>query len=376
MVEQASGDSFFWIGKGISLPDVWFPLTAFHDRRNDLSRIEIRVSVISTARENLSPSSKSWAFHDRRICLSRLEFGFHVPSKYADYTGLLNRYVRGELGSLKLINLRPLDIQTLYSKMIEGGLSARVVRYTHAVLSSSLKQAVQWGMLTRNPAEHVQLPKLKRREMRPLSDFEVTQFLGALEGTRHAALFAFAITTGMRPEEYFALQWRDVNLEKGTVTVQRVLIRRKGGGWYYAEPKTSRSRRTMPLPASMVAHLRSHRRIQAEERLRAGSEYQMNDLVFATEFGTPLDISNLTSNHFKPALERAGLPRIIRLYDLRHTCATLLLLAGENPKVVSERLGHASVALTLDIYSHVLPDMQKGATEKLEKLVFAGIGTL
>ena len=102
----------------------------------------------------------------------------------------------------------------------------------------------------------------------------------------------------------------------------------------------------------------------------------MNDLVFATEFGTPLDISNLTSNHFKPALERAGLPRIIRLYDLRHTCATLLLLAGENPKVVSERLGHASVALTLDIYSHVLPDMQKGATEKLEKLVFAGIGTL
>jgi integrase len=296
---------------------------------------------------------------------------------YAEYAALLRRYVREPLGRTMLSDLRALQIQNLYSQMQERGLSSRIVRYTHAVLSSALKQAVRWGMLHRNPAELVQLPKLQRKEMRAMSPEESSRFLTALENDRYAALFSLALSTGMRPEEYLGLRWSDVDFAKSSVTVQRALVwRTKGGGWYFTEPKTSRSRRTIPLPASMVLALTEHKRHQSAERLRLGSEWQDNGLVFTTFLGTPLNISNLTAKHFKPALQRAGLPKTIRLYDLRHTCATLLLSAGENPKVVSERLGHASITLTLDVYSHVLPDMQKAATDKLENILFRRTGTL
>jgi integrase len=154
--------------------------------------------------------------------------------------------------------------------------------------------------------------------------------------------------------------------------VQRALVwRRKGGGWVLEEPKTPQSRRTIPLPASITQELLEHRRRQLEERLKIGSAYQNNDFVFATELGTPLLTSNLTRRHFKPLLKKAGLSLGIRLYDLRHTCATLLLSKGVSPKVVAERLGHATIVLTLDTYSHVLPTMQKRATEELETMLFA-----
>jgi len=126
----------------------------------------------------------------------------------------------------------------------------------------------------------------------------------------------------------------------------------------------------------MVLGLTQHKRRESEERLRFGSEWQDNGLVFTTSAAHSLNISNLPVKHFKPALTRAGLPKTIRLYDLRHTCATLLLATGENPKVVSERLGHASITLTLDVYCHVLPDMQKAATDKLEHILFRRTGTL
>ena len=290
---------------------------------------------------------------------------------YEDYVSWLQRYVREPLGQRKLSELRALEIQKLYSEMQERGLSARTVRYTHAILSSALKQAVKWGMLARNPAELVQLPKQQRQEMRALSPAETKRFLEALAATRHATLFQFAVTTGMRPEEYLGLQWKDIDFKVGTAIVQRVMVyRQKGGGWQFTEPKTSRSWRTVPLPASIVRALHDHKRQQNEHRLLLGPEWHNHDLVFCTELGTPLNLQNLTQRHFKPALRQAGLSESVRLYDLRHTCATLLLQAGENPKVVSERLGHASITLTLDVYSHVLPDMQKAAAEKLERMLY------
>jgi integrase len=175
----------------------------------------------------------------------------------------------------------------------------------------------------------------------------------------------------MRPEEYLGLKWSDIDLEKGTAVVCRVLVRRKGGGWYFGEPKTSRSRRTVPLPATLVKLLVAYRRKQAAIRLRAGAAYQNNELVFATGGGTPHNSRNLAQRQFLTILEKAELPLNFRLYDLRHSCATLLLVAGENPKVVAERLGHASVVLTLDTYSHVLPSMQQAATDRLERMLFS-----
>jgi integrase len=171
----------------------------------------------------------------------------------------------------------------------------------------------------------------------------------------------------MRPEEYLGLNWSDIDFERGRVTVKRALVwRKKGGGWKFDEPKTPMSRRSIPLSAATLAALKLHKREQAEHMLKLSTDY---DLVFASELGTPLHWHNFRNRHFKKILESAGLPRTFRLYDLRHTCATLLLTAGENPKIVSERLGHASVVLTLDTYSHVLPNMQQSATEKLERLL-------
>jgi integrase len=291
---------------------------------------------------------------------------------FAGYKDLVRRYVTDDFGGQRLSDLRPLRIQKLYADMQARGLSARTVRYFHAVLTSALKQAVRWGMLARNPAEAVDLPKQFRKEMHALSPDEAARFLKAAAEDRWGVLFAFALATGMRPEEYLGLQWKDVDLAHGTVTVRRALIwKDKGGGWYFGEPKTTRSRRSIPLPASTTRALAEHWRQQAAERLKAGADYQSNDLVFATAGGSPLMPRNLKRRHFRPILKRAKLPEDFRLYDLRHSCATLLLSAGEHPKVVSERLGHASITLTLDVYSHVLPTMQEAASQRLESILYS-----
>jgi integrase len=290
---------------------------------------------------------------------------------FHDYTSLLKRYVRDPLGAIKLSDLRPMDIQRVYRKTQDDGLSPRVIRYTHAVLSSALKQAVKWEMIFRNPAAVVDLPRQTRKEMRAMALDEASKFLDAVKDTRMSGLFIFALTTGMRPQEYLALKWSDIDLKKGTATVRRAIVwsQKKGVGWHFDEPKTSRSRRTIPLPASTVKALLDHRRRQGEERLRLGSEWQDHALVFTTKFGNPIDIPTLTKQWFKPALVKAELP-VFRLYDLRHTHATLLLSNGENPKVAAERLGHSTIVLTLDTYSHVLPDMQQQAAERIEALLF------
>ena len=286
-----------------------------------------------------------------------------------DYRSLLARYVRPVLGHKMLPAVMPLDIQDLYTSMLESGLSPRTIRYTHAVLSSALKQAVKWQLLPRNAAEYVDLPRQKRTEMYAMSKDEVASFLATAKEDRWGTLFLLAVTTGMRPGEYMGLQWKDVNLDEGMIHVNKSLVRNKSE-WRFDEPKTAKSRRTVKLAPTVVKSLRAHRSRQAAERLRAGIRYQDYDLVFATDAGQPLESHNLIKRHFKPILDRAGLPETIRLYDLRHTCATLLLAAGEHPKIVSEMLGHASIQLTLDTYSHVLPDMQQGAVAKLEEMLF------
>lgn len=300
------------------------------------------------------------------IAKPRLEY-----RTFKDYGDLMHRYVYEPLGNIKLCDLKPIHIQKLYGDMQGRGLSPRVVRYTHAILSSALRKAVQLDILPRNVTTLVQLPKQIRKEMDVLNKDEATRFLEALNGHRFCMMFSFAIATGMRPEEYFALQWKDIDLEKGTATIRRALVRhRSGGGWHFAKPKTAKSIRMIPLPDSITKELRKHRKKQAEERLKLGTAWQNHDLVFPSEIGTPLNTPNVTRT-FKKILTKAEIRTSIRLYDLRHTCATLLLLAGVNPKIVSERLGHSTVTLTLDVYSHVLPGMQEAASQHLETMIFS-----
>ena len=292
------------------------------------------------------------------------------------YAALLERYIRKPLGRKRLDTLESMEIQTVYSKMlapkpIGSGVGARVVRHTHAVLHNALEQAVAWKKITSNPCARpaVVLPKVKTEELTVLSQDDAATFLNVAATMSHGFLFEFALLTGMRPEEYLALQWPDIDFERATAMVQRVLIRYEKS-WTFEEPKTPTSRRPVSLPATLVHKLAAHKRAQAEQRLRVGASWQAHDLVFCGRHGLPLSIPNITYRYFRPLLEKAKLPHM-RLYDLRHSHATLLLIAGEHPKVVSERLGHASIRITMDTYSHVLPNMQERTATQLEKTFYS-----
>ncbi|MEX2527493.1 MAG: tyrosine-type recombinase/integrase [Gemmatimonadota bacterium] len=348
-----------------------------------------------------------------------------------DYRGILRRYVQEPpkgappIGKIRLDRLTSAAFEALYAHLWkEEELSPRTLQYLHSILRQALGHAVRTGALPRNPTDAVKPPRQERKggtpekAMRAMSREEAGRFMEAAAKDEHAALWTVLLMGGIRPGEAFALTWDDVDLDNGRLHVQRSLTRtgvtkrcecghdRKnhadkgygacedpeckacekyrsaGEGWKLVEPKTSRARRVVVLPGVAVQAIQKHRREQAERRLLMGAEWANHGFVFTSTFGEPLDLANLY-RRFKTVLEAAGLGTskepeeedgsrtftpAFRLYDLRHTCATLLLLAGENPKVVSERLGHASVTLTLDTYSHVLPSMQEASADKLEAM--------
>lgn len=284
-----------------------------------------------------------------------------APGTFEGYEALLLRYVLPALGDRRLTTITPLDVQDVIAALVKRGLSPRTIRYCHTVFSNALGQAVKWRYLQHNPARDVELPKSERREMRAMSHEEARRFLTAAAATQHYALFALLLATGLRPGEAVALKWIDLDAANDRLIVRRSVSKGKGAV-RVREPKTSKGRRTVQLPPNLTALLVGLRNGADDERF-----------MFPSRAGTPLDVRNLASQHFKTILREAGLPAEFRLYDLRHTHATLLLMAGENPKIVSERLGHASVMLTLDVYSHVLPGMQLAAAAKLDEMLFKAV---
>ncbi len=291
------------------------------------------------------------------------------PRTRETYELILRKHVRPVLGSRRLDSLEPADLQDLIDRLGERAgreLSPRTHQVVHRVLSSALEQAVSWRLLAMNPAKGVNLPKQRRREMRALSADEIRQFRAAAQGSRHETLFDFMLATGCRPGEALGVRWRD--LEDGSVTFHQALTT-EASRPVLGPVKTPGSLRSVPLPEPVLSALGRHRARQAELALKFGSVYARDlDLVFANEIGRPLDLANLRERHYKPICWEAGIEGARGLYDLRHTAATQLLTLGANVKVVSERLGHASAAMTLDVYSHVVPGMQEEATRKLEGL--------
>jgi len=287
---------------------------------------------------------------------------------FDNYESLLNCHVRKILGAKRLSDIQAYEVQKLYNDMKKANYSPKTIRHVHNVLSPAFKQAIKWKMLIQNPCDLCELPQMVKTEMMYFTPQETAKFLDVAKDDKYYSVFLVAIETGMRPEEYLGLQWKDVDFENSAISVRRALVVKKGGGFIFTEPKTKKSRRSIPISNTVKKALKAHRRKQLAERLKLGAAYENFDLVFASDIGTPLLHGNLLRRHFKPIRDKAELPKI-RLYDLRHTTATLLLSVGENPKVVSERLGHASIVLTLDTYSHVLPTMQKTATDKMEKLM-------
>ena len=236
----------------------------------------------------------------------------------------------------------------------------------HVVLHKALDQAVGDGLIPRNATDALKLPRIEREEISPLTAEDANRLLEAARGDRLEALYVLAVHTGLRQGELLALKWDDLDLEAGTLRVRRTLTQ-AGGKHSLSEPKTKKSRRTVRLTSGAVAALRGHLERQMGEMEEMGSLYCPAGLVFANEIGGTINPSNLRNRSFKRVLERAGLPADTRFHDLRHTCATLLLSRNVNPKIVSEMLGHANIAITLDTYSHVLPDMQEKAAKALEE---------
>lgn len=292
------------------------------------------------------------------------------PRTFEDYQQIIRRHIVPALGSVRLNRLQPAQLQALYTQKLEEGLSANTVRIIHAILHRALAQAVKWGMLPRNPADAVEKPRPPRHEMAVLTPDQVRAFLEAAREDRLYALYVLAITTGMRLGELLGLRWQDIDLS-GARLVVRVQLVWLGNRPMLTEPKTAKGRWPIDLPPLAVEALRQRRKQQAQERLLAGPAWRDEwGLAFTTALGTPIRPANLRRWSFKPLLARAGLPPI-RFHDLRHTHASLLLAAGTHPKLVQEQLGHSTVTLTLDTYSHVLPSLRRQVAATMQQLLAA-----
>jgi integrase len=270
------------------------------------------------------------------------------PKSYIDYESLLRLHIRPSLGA------RPLGAIT---QMFNRGLSPRTIEYTNAVMQSAFRQAVRWKMLAEDPCLGVDPPPLKRREMDALSLEECKRFLTIARESEWYALFALALTTGMRPSEYLALKWSDMDWQHGTVSVCRT-IQTSASGWTFYDTKRKRSRRAVKLQNFVL---------EAVQDL--GSQRETEYALIFHKGGQPL-IQRKIKVEFRRLLSVAGI-RSIRLYDLRHTAATLAVAAGVSVKVISDQLGHASISCTLERYSHVLPSIQDEAAAKVERMLMA-----
>jgi integrase len=291
------------------------------------------------------------------------------PRTFASYSQTVTLHLKPSLGRTPVSKLRPDQVQTFLNAKLASGLSPRSVGIIHAVLRQALNQALRWGIVHRNVATLVTPPSVPRARIQPLDPQQARLFLDAVQGDRLDALYSVAVALGLRLGEILGLRWSDVDLETGTIRVAQAL-QRVGGRLTFVEPKSERSRRTIPMPPLVARALRAHRSRQLEERLAGGPAWNEFDLVFTTTVGTPLDARNVT-RRFQSALELAGLPRL-RFHDLRHTCATLLLAEGVPARVVMETLGHSQISLTMNTYAHVLPPLQRQAAERMEALLSGG----
>ncbi len=292
------------------------------------------------------------------------------PRTLNSYRAMIRMHLLPYIGKRRLDQLQPEHLEQTYKELLAKGLSPASVLRVHRMLHRALKIAMQRERVARNVATLVEPPRQERpKTPEPLDVEECKRVLAAAEGARNAARWTVALALGLRQSEALGLQWKDIDLDRGALSVRRGLHRVPGEGLVFTEPKTDRSRRTIAVPAPLIEGLRRQRAAQNEERLVAGTEWDDWDLVFTQPNGRPLD-KHSDYEAWVKLLQRSKV-RHIRLHDGRHTAATLLLTAGVHPRVVMELLGHSQMRTTTDIYSHVMPALAQEAADRMAKTLWS-----
>jgi integrase len=293
---------------------------------------------------------------------------------WESYHTQVEKHLLPSLGHIPLRQVQTAHLQRLYNDKLQGGradgkqggLSPTSVRYIHAVAHGALEQALQEGLIVRNPAKAVRLPQKVKKQMRTLDGAGVSAFLSQARQTRYYAAFLLELATGLRRGELLGLRWQDIDFDAGTLRVEQQLVLTRDGIAFQA-PKTPLSRRTIGIPETAVKQLRVHRRESAQEKLLLGDLYDDCGLVFAHEDGRPVNPRAFT-RVFERVVRRAGLPRMA-FHDLRHTFATLSLQEGVSVRTIQETLGHHAASFTMTTYAHVTDSMRREATDKIGRLL-------
>lgn len=288
------------------------------------------------------------------------------PSTYRSYEMYVRSHLVPALGAKRLTRLSPTDVRMLVRAKEDEGLSAATVKQIHAILRAALQHAMREDLVARNVAKLVVVASARPPEVVPLTIEEARSLLRAAEGSRLYALWSVALVIGLRRGEALGLRWCDVDLERGELRVTQTL-QRLDGRLMFVPPKSERSRRRVPLPAVALRALQDHRVQAVREASLRQETVEPDELVFTSTTGTPLEPRNV-NRVFSELVRSAGL-RHVRLHDLRHTCASLLLAQGVSPRVVMDTLGHSAIAVTMNTYGHVMPLMQRDAADRMNELL-------
>ena len=299
------------------------------------------------------------AFADRWLTNVQPRVRAKTHHRYAE---LFRIHIVPVIGKIRLDKLQPLHLERVYEEAFAKGLSAQTVLHVHRLLYTALRQAVAWQLLSRNVAEAVTPPRPEPKDVAPLAKKDILTLLDAVKGTELEAPTVIALGTGMRMGEVLGLRWQDVDLEAGRARIVQT-IQQTSEGWMVVPPKTHRSRRIVLLPTMVVQSLRRQKAAQAERRLAIGGAWVDHDLIIDRGDGEPM-LTRVLSRRFSTAARRAGLE--LTFHGLRHGHASLMLAAGVNLKVVSERLGHSTIGITADLYIHVAEEVHRQATDSFD----------
>jgi integrase len=289
------------------------------------------------------------------------------PRGYERYQGIITKHLLPELGNIPLMKLKPEHLQTHYTSMLNNGLSPGTVKYHHAVIHKALQTAVMWRVLSINIADAVSSPRVQYKEMNTWDEDDIVLFLEGAKNSPYYALFYTALFTGMRRSELLALRWSDVDFIFSQIYVNRSLHQLKDGSFIFSQPKSAKSSRTIALSPSLVLLLQDYKEQRKLESVMLGVSLIDDNLVFSSVEGKPIRPNTIT-RAWNTLVKRCGL-KPIRFHDARHTHASIFLKQGIHPKIVQERLGHSSIIITLDTYSHVAPGLQEAAASGFDKLV-------